>query len=189
MKQIVADSSAYYLLGYNSTQAPQDGKFHEIKVRVKRPGAEVRARKGYWALTPSDAARAAAPPKPDAPPAVSRALSEITSPTRGRFVRTWVGTARGGDGKTRVTFVWEPIPAQPGVRRDSATSISVLAASPDGKQYFSGKVPRGSGRQRRHRVSSDDVRGATGALAVALWASTGRMGPSTATIAKWWFPT
>ena len=42
MKQIVTDSSAYYLLGYNSTQAPQDGKFHEIKVRVKRSGAEVR---------------------------------------------------------------------------------------------------------------------------------------------------
>ena len=46
MKQIVADSSAYYLLGYNSTQAPQDGKFHEIKVRVKRSGTDVRARKG-----------------------------------------------------------------------------------------------------------------------------------------------
>ena len=50
MKQIMRDSSAYYLLGYNSTQAPSDGKFHEIKVRVKRPGVQVRARKGYWAL-------------------------------------------------------------------------------------------------------------------------------------------
>ncbi|MGH9203693.1 MAG: VWA domain-containing protein, partial [Vicinamibacterales bacterium] len=49
MKQIIRDSSAYYLLGYNSTQAPQDGKFHEIKVRVKRSGVQVRARKGYWA--------------------------------------------------------------------------------------------------------------------------------------------
>ena len=39
MKQIVTDSSAYYLIGYSSTQAPQDGKFHEIKVRVKRPGS------------------------------------------------------------------------------------------------------------------------------------------------------
>ena len=32
MKQIIRDSSGYYLLGYNSSQAPTDGKFHEIKV-------------------------------------------------------------------------------------------------------------------------------------------------------------
>src|SRR6478736_2678682 len=50
MKQITRDSSAYYLIGYNSAQAPTDGKFHEIKVKVKRPGLQVRARKGYWAL-------------------------------------------------------------------------------------------------------------------------------------------
>ncbi len=142
MKQIVADSSAYYLIGYTSTQAPQDGKFHEIRVRVKRPGAEVRARKGYWALTPDEAVRAAAPDKPSAPPEVSRALSEISAPARGRFVRTWVGTSRGDDGRTRVTFVWEPIPAQPGVRRDTATSVSLLAASPDGELYFRGDVPQ-----------------------------------------------
>jgi len=141
MKQIVQDSSAYYLLGYNSSQAPQDGKFHEIKVRVKRSGTEVRARKGYWAFTATDAARAVAPPKPAMPPAVSRALSSIAEPARGRFVRTWVGTARGSDGKTRVTFVWEPIPAQPGVRRDNATSVSLIAASPDGETYFRGTVP------------------------------------------------
>src|SRR5712691_1706064 len=61
MTQIVRDSSAYYLLGYNSTQAPADGKFHEIKVQVKRPGVQVRARKGYWALTTEDVARALAP--------------------------------------------------------------------------------------------------------------------------------
>ena len=54
MKQIIRDSSAYYLVGYNSTQAPTDGKFHEIKVRVKRPGVQVRARKGYWAYTADD---------------------------------------------------------------------------------------------------------------------------------------
>ena len=143
MKQIVADSSAYYLLGYNSTQAPQDGKFHEIKVRVRRPGTDVRARKGYWALTAADTARVtnAAPAKPAAPPAVARALSSIADPSRGRFVRTWVGTTRGENGKTRVTFVWEPIPAPPGVRRDNATSVSLIAASPDGETYFNGSIP------------------------------------------------
>ena len=60
MKQIVRDSSAYYLLGYNSTSAPTDGKFHEIKVRMRRPGVQVRARRGYWALSPADVERMAA---------------------------------------------------------------------------------------------------------------------------------
>jgi VWFA-related protein len=141
MKQIVADSSAYYLIGYNSSQAPQDGKFHEIKVRVKRSGTDVRARKGYWALTPEDAARVTAAPKPGPPPAVNRALSSLAEPSRGRVVRTWVGTSRGENGKTRVTFVWEPIPPQPGVRRDNATSVSLIAASPDGETYFRGEIP------------------------------------------------
>jgi VWFA-related protein len=142
MKQIVADSSAYYLIGYNSSPAPQDGKFHEIKVRVKRPGVEVRARKGYWALTATDAARVSTAAKPGPPPAVGRALSSLAEPSRGRVVRTWVGTSRGENGKTRVTFVWEPIPPQPGVRRDNATSVSLVAVSPEGDVFFQGDVPQ-----------------------------------------------
>ena len=51
LRQIVRDSSAYYLLGYTSTLAQPDGKFHKINVRVKRPGLQVRARPGYLALT------------------------------------------------------------------------------------------------------------------------------------------
>jgi VWFA-related protein len=140
MKQIVADSSAYYLLAYNSTQAPQDGKFHKIKVRVKRSGADVRSRKGYWALTAVETARARAPRRPDPPPAVTRALSSIAEPFQGRYVRTWVGTTRGVDGKMHVTFVWEPIPAPPGLRREMATSVSLIAASTEGAQYFRGQV-------------------------------------------------
>src|SRR5262249_38664179 len=50
MKQIVRDTSAYYLLGYTSN-APTDGKFHELKVRVKRSGVQIRSRKGFWAAT------------------------------------------------------------------------------------------------------------------------------------------
>src|SRR3970282_1911581 len=70
MKQIIRDSSGYYLIGYTSAAAPTDGKFHPIKVSVKRKGVDVRARKGYWAYTVEDAARASAPPKPEAPTAV-----------------------------------------------------------------------------------------------------------------------
>jgi len=62
MKQIMRDASGYYLLGYTSSSAPTDGKFHTIDVRVKRPNVEVRSRRGYWAYTAEDAARASAPP-------------------------------------------------------------------------------------------------------------------------------
>jgi VWFA-related protein len=141
LKQIVMDSSAYYLLGYNSSQAPQDGKFHEIKVRVKRPGTQVRARKGYWALTATETARATAPRKPGPPPAVSKALSSISEPTRGRFVRTWIGHSRGADGKTKVTVVLEPLPPTPGMRRENVTAVSVVAASSEGEVFFRGQVP------------------------------------------------
>jgi VWFA-related protein len=156
MQQIVGDSSAYYLLGYNSSLAPQDGKFHEIRVRVKRSGADVRARKGYWALTAEETARAAAPPKEGPPPMVTRALSSISDSSRERFARSWVGTTRGDDGMTRVTFVWEPIPPPPGIRRETATAVSLIAASPEGEVYFRGDVseepaasdsPAAAGRQ------------------------------------------
>jgi hypothetical protein len=72
---------------------------------------------------------------------VSRALSSIAEPSRGRFIRSWVGTSRGEDGKTKLTFVWEPVPAPPGVRRENATAVNLIAASPDGETFFRGAVP------------------------------------------------
>ncbi len=141
LKQIVRDSSAYYLLGYSSSETPSDGKFHEIKVRVRRPGVDVRARKGYWALTAEETARAIGPRKPEPPAAIGKALGSIAVPPRGRTIRTWLGMTRGDDGRTRVTFVWEPIPAVPGERRDEPARVSLIAASDDGHAYFRGKVP------------------------------------------------
>jgi VWFA-related protein len=146
MKQIIRDSSAYYLLGYSSTVGTPDGKFHEIKVRLKRPGLQVRARKGYWAYTAEDAARALAPPKPGPPPAVAAALANVSSSTtRARVIRTWVGTSRGDNGKTRVTFVWEPTPRsaadRPLAAGEQPSRVSVMAVGADGSPFFRGRVP------------------------------------------------
>lgn len=142
MQQIMRDSSGYYLLGYNSSEAPTDGKFHEIKVSVKRRGVNVRARKGYWAFTADDAARASAPPTPDLPSPVRDALSSLAAPTSGRPARFWIGTARGDNGRSRVTFVWEPVVAAPGSRAgDPAARVSLTALTADGNPMFRGRVP------------------------------------------------
>ncbi len=142
MKQITRDSSAYYLIGYNSAQAPTDGKFHEIKVRVKRPGVQVRARRGYWALNREEVARATAPAKPAVPKPVEVAIANaVVRPSRASVVRSWVGMSRGENGKTRVTFVWEPLPKAPGDRREEPARVSLMAIAPDGSPSFRGKVP------------------------------------------------
>lgn len=141
MQQIVRDSSAYYLLGYNSTRAPQDGKFHEIRVRVKRPGLQVRARRGYWALTEAEVARATAPVRTGPPPAVTKALSAIAPMTNRRFIRTWIGTGRGATGQPRVTFLWERLPPTAGVHRDEARRVSLLATTAAGDIVYRGRLP------------------------------------------------
>ena len=60
LQRVVADLSTYYLLGYSSTNAKADGRYRSIKVRVKRPGVDVRARKGYQAPTAEEVAKRAA---------------------------------------------------------------------------------------------------------------------------------
>lgn len=142
MKQIIRDSSGYYLLGYTSSSAPTDGRFHEIKVNVARRGVQVRARKGYWALTKEDVARVTAPPKPEAPAAVTRALTALAEPPGGRAARFWIGTSRGEAGRSRVTVVWEPGRVETGTRGlTPAARVLLTAIAPGGQPVFRGRVP------------------------------------------------
>jgi len=156
LMQIVSDQSAYYLFGYTSSESPTDGEFHEIEVRVKRDDVRVRARPGYYALTAENAARVLAPPKPAPPRAVDTALATLAEPLRGRLVRTWVGTRRGDNGRTALTFVWEPITGGRGGRRDESASQVMLMAMSERSAYFRGEVPGpSSGRMPRAEFPVD----------------------------------
>lgn len=53
--EIVGENGSYYLLGYYPDPLLPDGKFHELKVHVSRPGLRVRARAGYVAPGPEGA--------------------------------------------------------------------------------------------------------------------------------------
>jgi VWFA-related protein len=45
--RIVQENSSYYVLAYYPPNPKRDGKFHDIQVKVNRPGLTVRARRGY----------------------------------------------------------------------------------------------------------------------------------------------
>ena len=85
VRRIAADLTSYYLIGYYSTNSKLDGRFRTIRVRSKRPGIEVRARRGYRAATQEEvtAARASdSAPAPDTKAALNRALGHIESDVR-----------------------------------------------------------------------------------------------------------
>jgi VWFA-related protein len=50
IREAIDDSRVTYELGYYPQGVDWNGKFREIKVEVKKPGAHVRARKGYFAM-------------------------------------------------------------------------------------------------------------------------------------------
>jgi VWFA-related protein len=142
LAEMVRDSSYYYLLGYTSKNTGADGKFHEISVKVKRGGMDVRARKGYWALTAADVEKISKPAPEVAKPVQTALASIATSVQAGKYVRTWIGTERGENGKTRVTLIWEPLPAQGAtVRREQPGRVSLLAATSEGNLVFRGRSP------------------------------------------------
>jgi VWFA-related protein len=102
MQKIFADVGSYYLLSYYSTNQRLDGRFRRIRVEVKRPDTEVRARPGYLAPTEAEARAAGGSMTTRAgvttPPTVTRALDAI-APARGNLpVRV---QAAGGAGTIR----------------------------------------------------------------------------------------
>jgi hypothetical protein len=76
--RIVREMSTYYLLGYHPAINHEDGRFHSIRVRVKRPNVSVRARKGYFAYKTLPEP----PPAPPLPPGVESALGTLSDALR-----------------------------------------------------------------------------------------------------------
>ncbi len=101
LRQIADDLSAYYLLGYYSTNTAQDGRFRKIEVKIPQPGVSLTARRGY--LAPSEemrraaeAATAKAAAAPAAPAPVTEALADLVrlrpeAALQGHGVRTAAG--------------------------------------------------------------------------------------------------
>ena len=83
--QIADDAGNYYVLGY-LPPSPADGKFHRIRVKVKRPGVDLRSRRGYTAT-------------PRARPVVTAPAAALES----AVVSGFLAVASGGGGKPDTT--------------------------------------------------------------------------------------
>ena len=57
IRRAVDDARVTYLIGYSPTHGEWNGRFREIKVKVNRPGVEVRHRKGYLAFPLPEASK------------------------------------------------------------------------------------------------------------------------------------
>ena len=98
-ERVVADNSAYYLLGYYSSNERRDGRFRKIEVKVTRPGLTVRSRKGYVA------ARGRSEVKDDGRTAPElRAALTSPLPTSALPLALAAAVFKGGDGKGAVVL-------------------------------------------------------------------------------------
>jgi VWFA-related protein len=137
LRQLTADSSAYYLLSFR-TDHPDDGKFRALQTKVSRAGAVVKARKGYWTASPDEALRVALLAKANEPKVV---VPPEPAPHASQLIRPWFGLERGENGKTRVTFVWEPATRVPGDRvRRTVAKLQFQARTSDGTVVFEGPI-------------------------------------------------
>jgi VWFA-related protein len=103
--RIIRDNSSYYVLGYYSNDNRRDGRFRPVDVRVKRPGLQVRARKGY---TPPRT-RLTVPTSPSSAGTSLELREALNSPlaVSGLGLSVTAAAFRGASGKASVAVTLE----------------------------------------------------------------------------------
>ena len=144
MKQIVRDASGYYLLGYNSTQAPTDGQVP--RDQGPRDAAGRRRPRPQGLLGVHARGRAARDGAAEAGRAVGRdgraQRDRGAGPRPCREVLDRHG--KGTNGSPRVTFAWEPMSSEEAQARGAesgANRVMLTATAPDGRPVFRGRIP------------------------------------------------
>jgi VWFA-related protein len=92
LKRLLDDQKGYYLIGYRPDKSTfkNGSRFHDIRIRVKRPGLTVRSRRGFFGEEEKK--------KPDAPRTRSEELlAAMTSPFQASGIDMRLTTLFGND--------------------------------------------------------------------------------------------
>jgi VWFA-related protein len=129
VQRIVSQTSATYLLGYTRERL-HDGRFHEIKVKVKRGGYDVRARNGYWAPKIADVERARTEAAAAVlPPAIATAFASLNPAKSSRLVEIWTGSWPLSEKRSLISIAWTPIAAPAGGAEPASVAVQLTAGA------------------------------------------------------------
>jgi len=134
--RIVRENSAYYVLGYYSTNERRDGRFRTIDLKVTRPGLTVRSRRGYVAPTGKARGREA-PPMPGVSPELREAL-DSPIPVSGFTLAVTAAALKGNGARASVLVAVQASGrdltfAEKDGHFDNVVETSVIAIDGDGK--------------------------------------------------------
>ena len=159
IQSALKESSSYYMLGYYPSKKKWDGKFRNIKLQVDRPGTQLRYRRGYFAVGPSDWKKdngdqtltkaltgnslpstevtfmaRALPPQPDSDTMVEFAIdpSTLLFQAETGSLQTESGNRRTGPGNRRTES--GNLQAESGNFHHCSLQLEVQAFTPDGKR-------------------------------------------------------
>jgi VWFA-related protein len=161
VRPILDESSAYYLLAFQTSEVKRDGRFHPITVRVNRADVQVRTRKGYYAdpIAPAaegpvslDALSRSLLPERGLPMSITAAPFRSPGGTPVVVVATGVRTAamsgpvenRGADAEAR----FEPIEVLTSAFRDGKKDVDWQ------RQRFSVAIPETPPGELRYEAVS-----------------------------------
>jgi VWFA-related protein len=129
VREIVRENGSYYLLGFSPNPPARDGKFHDIDVKVKRPGLRVRSRYGYTAAAPAAATSDSTKPAMDT--AMSAGVN-VSGLSLQAIVSPLVPAASGMRSAVTIEVTY-PAPADGARRISDDLRIRILALDSDGK--------------------------------------------------------
>jgi VWFA-related protein len=137
LRNMLAATSAFYLLGYTPTNAALDGRFRRIEVRIDRPGVRVHARPGYVAAkAPPDVSRVPSREAAKPPGAIASAVAAIAGWTDNEALHirtaTWVRADADGKRASATWVVGELGTTQRAARRPTSPLSAQLVIQPPG---------------------------------------------------------